>query len=253
MRFRLNLSYCGTHYHGWQRQPNALTVQETLETAIAKLLRVPVEVIGAGRTDTGVHAHYYVAHFDAEEIPIPLTQFVYMLNGVLPHDIAIQQIFPASPDFHARFDAVSRSYEYWIARTKDPFLTERALQLSGGLSLENMRAASALLLEYSDFASFCKTGTDVHTTLCRLTESQWIVQGHLWIYRITADRFLRNMVRAIVGTLLEVGRGKLSLHTFREIIEAKDRGRAGASVQPQGLYLVNIEYAEFKSQMQPSC
>lgn len=242
MRFRLDLSYCGTHYHGWQRQPNALSVQETLEAAIAKILRVPVEVIGAGRTDTGVHARYYVAHFDAEEMPIPLPQFVYMLNGILPHDIAIQQILPASPDFHARFDAISRSYEYWISRSKDPFLTERALQLSGEMSLEDMQAGAALLLEYTDFASFCKTGTDVHTTLCRLTESQWNIQGNLWIYRVTADRFLRNMVRAIVGTLLEVGRGRISLATLREIIEAKDRGRAGASVQPQGLYLADIRY-----------
>ena len=190
MRFRLDLSYCGTHYHGWQRQPNAISIQEILEEAIAKLLRTSVEVVGAGRTDTGVHARYYVAHFDAEEIPSPLPQFVYMLNGVLPHDIAIQQILPTSPDFHARFDAVSRTYEYWIARTKDPFLTERALQISGELSLEKMRAGAALLLEYNDFASFCKTGTDVHTTLCRLTESQWNVRGDLWIYRVTADRFL---------------------------------------------------------------
>lgn len=242
MRFRLDLSYCGTHYHGWQRQPNAISIQEILEEAIAKLLHTSVEVVGAGRTDTGVHARYYVAHFDAEKIPSPLPQFVYMLNGVLPHDIAIQQILPTSPDFHARFDAVSRTYEYWIARTKDPFLTERALQISGELSLEKMRAGAALLLEYNDFASFCKTGTDVHTTLCRLIESQWNVRGDLWIYRVTADRFLRNMVRAIVGTLLGVGREKISLATLREIIEAKDRGRAGASVQPQGLYLVDIEY-----------
>ena len=243
MRYRLELSYRGTLYHGWQRQPNALSVQEILEEAIVKLLRTPIEIVGAGRTDTGVHARYYVAHFDADNIPFSLPQFAYMLNGILPRDIALHQVLPTTPDFHARFDAVSRTYEYWIARTKDPFLVDGAFQFSGDLSLTAMQAGAALLLEYNDFASFCKTGTDVHTTLCRLIESQWSVCEHVWIYRVTADRFLRNMVRALVGTLIDLGRGKISLEEFRTIIEAKDRGRAGASAQPQGLYLVDVKYA----------
>ncbi len=242
MRYRLTLSYCGTRYHGWQRQPNAVSVQEILEKSISQLLRTPVEVIGAGRTDTGVHARYYVAHFDAPELPFPLTHFVYMLNGILPHDVAVLEILPASPTFHARFDALSRTYEYWLSRVKDPFLIDRAMQYTGNLSLEAMQTGAAALLKYKDFAAFCKTGTDVHTTLCHLTESHWIVHDDVWIYRVTADRFLRNMVRALVGTLLDLGREKISLTHFRQIIESKDRGQAGASAPPQGLYLVNVEY-----------
>lgn len=244
MRYRLELSYRGTSYHGWQRQPNAVSVQEIIEGALTKLLRSPIEIVGAGRTDTGVHARHYVAHFDANMLPYSREHLVYMLNGILPHDIAIHSILPTTPDFHSRFDAVSRTYEYWIARNKDPFLIDGAFLFSGALSLDAMQTGAALLLQYKDFASFCKSGTDASTTLCYLTESQWSVREQVWVYRVTADRFLRNMVRAMVGTLIDLGRGKITLDEFRTIIEAKDRGRAGASAPPQGLYLVEVNYAD---------
>ena len=245
MRYRIDLSYCGTNYHGWQRQPNALTVQETLEKALKQILRTAVELVGAGRTDTGVHAKHYVAHFDASQISLPLQEVVYMLNGILPSDIAVYALSETYPTFHARFDAQTRSYEYWIVRRKDPFLLNAAYLYTAPLDLELMQRGAQVLLEYSDFASFCKTGSDVQTTLCKLIQSEWICceEEYLLIYRITADRFLRNMVRAIVGTLLDLGRGKLTLEGFRDIIESRDRRRAGASAQPQGLYLVSVQYS----------
>ncbi len=244
MRYRIDLGYCGTNYHGWQRQPNALTVQETLEKALKQILRTAVELVGAGRTDMGVHAKHYVAHFDAPQISLPLQEVVYMLNDILPSDIAVYALSETYSTFHARFDAQTRSYEYWIARRKDPFLLNAAYLYTAPLDLELMQRGAQVLLEYSDFASFCKTGSDVQTTYCKLSESEWIARDeHLLVYRITADRFLRNMVRAIVGTLLDLGRGKLTLEGFRAIIESRDRRRAGASAQPQGLYLVSVQYS----------
>lgn len=244
MRFRLHLAYHGGAYHGWQRQPNAVTVQEVIERALSQLFQQEIELIGAGRTDTGVHARFYVAHFDATALPIPTERLLYVLNGLLPRDIVLFEIAEASPTFHARFDATRRTYEYLLLRHKDPFLTDEAYLYTAPLDFQRLNEGAHLLTHYEDFASFCKTGTDAHTTICHLFESTWEVKGNLWVYRVAADRFLRNMVRALVGTLLDLGRKRISLNEFQQIIEAKDRGMAGASAPPQGLYLVNVEYPQ---------
>ena len=244
MRYRLCLAYHGAGYHGWQRQPNAVTVQEVLERSLSQLFQQEIEVTGAGRTDTGVHARFYVAHFDATGLPMPVERLLYVLNGILPRDIVIFHIEETASTFHARFDATRRTYEYWLVRRKDPFLSDGALLYTSPLNLSLLQTGASLLLAYEDFASFCKTGTDVHTTFCHLFLSEWEVRDKVWIYRISADRFLRNMVRAIVGTLLDLGRGKITLSQFQEIIESRRRGRAGASAPPQGLYLVDVSYPE---------
>ena len=244
MRFRIHLAYHGGAYHGWQRQPNARTVQEVLEQALSQLFQQNIELIGAGRTDTGVHARFYVAHFDAANLPMPTERLRYVLNGILPRDIVLFEIVEAHPTFHARFDATCRTYEYLLLRAKDPFLADEAYLYTAPLDLPLLQQGASLLTRYDDFASFCKTGTDAHTTICHLFDSTWEVRDNLWIYRIAADRFLRNMVRAIVGTLLDLGRGRLSLNQFQKIIEARNRGVAGASAPPHGLYLVNVEYPQ---------
>lgn len=242
MRYRIELSYMGTAYHGWQRQPNAVTVQQVLEDALATLVHTQIEVVGAGRTDTGVHARYYVAHADMEALQIPETRLVHMLNGILPHDIAVSHFRATLPDFHARFDALNRTYKYYISRVKDPFWYERAMYFPAALNFEAMQRAAKLLLTYNDFAAFCRTGTDVHTTLCQLHTSTWHMQENLLVYTIQADRFLRNMVRAIVGTMLDVGQEHISLDDFCAIIESRDRCHAGASAPACGLYLVDVQY-----------
>ena len=243
-RFFIYLSYKGTAYHGWQIQPNGISVQEVLTKALSTVLRSETEITGAGRTDTGVHARLMVAHFDVgAELPAEF-DLTNKLNSLLPRDIAIQQIIEVQPDAHARFDAVSRRYEYHVVTEKDVFKTEFAARLSDKLDFEDMNRAAAVLLEYRDFTSFSKLHTDVKTNNCVISRAEWTSRNSEWIFTIEADRFLRNMVRAVVGTLFEVGRHRMSVEEFRAVIEAKNRCKAGVSVPAHGLYLVDIQYHE---------
>jgi tRNA pseudouridine38-40 synthase len=242
-RYFIWLSYNGTHYHGWQIQPNGVSVQEKLQDAISLLMRVHTDVIGAGRTDAGVHARTMVAHFDAEEIEQP-ELFLKKLNGVLPNDIAVWDLKKVKPGAHARFDAINRTYEYWVTPEKNPFHLESAARVHSPLDFEAMNQAAAVLPEYIDFTSFSKLHTDVKTNNCTITQAYWAKRGDIWVFTITANRFLRNMVRAIVGTLLKVGRGQLSENDFRAIIESKDRGKAGSSAYAHGLYLTDVAYPD---------
>lgn len=243
-RYFIWLSYKGTAYCGWQIQPGSPTVQQTLNNALTILLREDVETTGAGRTDTGVHASTFVAHFDtaqsAEELNLP--QLTYKLNRILPADIGIQRIEEVMPDMHARFNALSRTYHYFICRHKDPFQTGRSWLMERRLNLEAMQQAADLLMAYEDFESFSKTNTQVKTFLCKVSKAHWEQEGHMLRFEITADRFLRNMVRAIVGTLVDVGLGKISADDFASIIESKDRNQAGYSAPGSGLFLVDIIY-----------
>ncbi len=244
MRYFIQLSYNGKNYHGWQIQQNARSVQEEVEKALSVITREKTEVVGAGRTDTGVHARYYMAHFDTGHLAMSDETTVFKLNCLLPSDIAVQRIFPVSPDAHARFDATFREYQYCISRFKDPFTFEVAERESRALNLPMMNEAAQILLETVDFTSFSKLGSDVKTNNCRVSKAFWEESGYQIIFTIRADRFLRNMVRAIVGTLLEVGLGKLTISDFRSVIEKKNRCDAGASVSAKGLYLVDIGYPE---------
>ena len=242
MRFFITLSFDGTNYHGWQIQPNSDSVQQRLQEALSTLLRQPVEVVGAGRTDTGVHARMMVAHFDWEEL-IDGKQLAYKLNKFLPQDIAVQEVRLVDEEKHARFSATSRTYHYFIHMRKDPFQQAYSWQVPFKLDFEKMNEAAKVLLEYKDFTSFSKVNTDTKTNLCDVKEAFWEeIAPDRWRFTITANRFLRNMVRAIVGTLVEVGRGRLSPEDVRRIIEAKDRCSAGESVPAKGLFLVDIKY-----------
>ena len=242
MRYFITLSYDGAGYHGWQIQPNAPSVQEALQHALSTLLRQDVEVVGAGRTDTGVHARRMVAHFDWLQ-PLDVAQLAYKLNKLLPRDIAVQGVEPVLDSMHARFSAVSRTYHYYLHLHKDPFLQGRSWQMYGPLDFQMMNWAAELLLSYRDFTSFSKLHTDTKTNDCTVTEARWdeLAPGQ-WRFTITANRFLRNMVRAVVGTLVEVGRGRMTLEEFCRVIEQKDRCQAGESVPAHGLYLVDVRY-----------
>ena len=242
-RYFLTLSYDGTAYHGWQTQPGASSVQETIEQALAVILRVPTSIVGAGRTDAGVHASCMVAHFDVSTDLPP--DFLRRLNSLLPKDIAIQQVRLVTDEAHARFSATSRTYHYHIITRKDPFRRDYAHFSYSSLDVGRMNQAAELLLGTHDFTSFSKLHTDVKTNICRVTNAKWVIDdnGHLQ-FTITADRFLRNMVRAVVGTLLEVGRGKLSIEAIEQIMSAKDRCAAGSSVAACGLFLTHITYPE---------
>jgi len=241
MRYFIELSYQGTNYCGWQNQPNATSVQSVIENALSVLLREKTEVVGAGRTDAGVHASYYVAHFDCQN-KIDCEKLVYRLNGFLPHDIAIKKIIEVKPDAHARFDATYRTYHYQISQVKNPFVREFAFYYHFPLDVGKMNEAAALLFNYSDFTSFSKLHTDAKTNICKIYEALWSKQNDLFIFNIKADRFLRNMVRAIVGTLMDVGMNKISIEDFKQIIENKNRCDAGISVPAKGLFLVDIGY-----------
>lgn len=241
MRYFITLSYDGTAYHGWQIQPHSISVQEELHKALSTLLRQPMEVVGAGRTDTGVHARKMVAHFDYGELDCP--QLVYKLNKILPKDIAVQQVEQVSDDMHARFSAKSRTYHYFVHLTKDPFHRAYSWQVYGEPDFDLMNRAAEVLMEYRDFTSFSKLNTDTKTNDCTISEAHWDRVGDgQWCFTISANRFLRNMVRAIVGTLLEVGRGRMTIEQLRQVIEAKDRCRAGDSVPGNALFLVEVEY-----------
>lgn len=243
-RYFICLSYDGTSYHGWQVQPNGLSVQACLQTALSTLSRIPVEVVGAGRTDAGVHAKRMVAHFDSEERLDP-PFMVDKLNRLLPPDIAVQDLREVRADAHARFDALTRTYEYYVCLTRDPFARAYSYRLYRCPDFEKMNEAAACLFQYTDFTSFSKVHTDVKTNNCRITRAEWLkVDEYRWMFVISADRFLRNMVRAIVGTLLEVGAGKCSVEQFKRIIERKDRCAAGTSVPGNALFLSDITYPE---------
>lgn len=240
MRYRIDLSYVGTRYHGWQSQPNATSVQETLEDALGKVLREKISVTGCGRTDTGVHAEYYVAHFDTNaEIDDKTTD---RINGLLPDDISVFSIEHANENFHARFDAKKRSYKYVITQRKNPFLKGFAWYVRNPLDLHGMQEAANRLFDYTDFTSFSKLHTDVKTNNCKIYRAEFEKNGDEIIFHISADRFLRNMVRAIVGTLVEVGKGKITVDDFCKIIEMKNRCEAGQSVPADGLFLTEVEY-----------
>ena len=216
-RYFIYLAYDGTNYHGWQIQPNGISVQECLMKALSTFLRREIEVIGAGRTDAGVHASLMVAHFDSDELL----------------------------DTHARFDATARTYKYYVTTSKYPFNRQYRWRLYNQLNYERMNEAARILFEYNDFTSFSKLHTDVKTNICHITHAEWTQEEDAtWVFTIRADRFLRNMVRAIVGTLIEVGRGKLTVEGFRRIIEQQDRCKAGTSAPGQALFLVNVEYPE---------
>lgn len=244
MRYFIQLSYDGTAYHGWQRQPNGQSVQETLEEALSTLLRQSVEVVGAGRTDAGVHASMMVAHMDSPmELDCP--QLVYKLNKLLPRDIAVHSVWQVDDDMHARFSATSRTYHYFIHTHKNPFLRDRSWLVTFPLDFKHMNEAAQRLFDYEDFTSFSKVNTDTKTNLCHITEARWeeVEQGS-WRFTITANRFLRNMVRAIVGTLVEVGRGRMTVDEFCKVIEQQNRCSAGESVPAHALFLTRVEYPQ---------
>ena len=243
-RYFIYLSFNGARYHGWQIQPNGITVQAELEKALATLLRRETPVTGAGRTDAGVNARLMVAHFDT---PAPLdnpTETADRLNRVLPPDIAVYDIRPVTDEAHSRFDALSRTYKYYLIDHKSPFLETFACRYRGTLDFDRMNEAAEQLYRYTDFTSFSKLHTDVKTNNCRIQQARWEKEGDMWVFTITADRFLRNMVRAIVGTLLEIGRGRMTADGLRRVIEAKDRCKAGVSVPGHALYLVDITYPD---------
>ena len=246
MRYAIELSYDGGAYCGWQRQTDAATVQESLEKALSTLLRQSTEVVGAGRTDTGVSASYYVAHFDSCQ-SVDCDHLKYKLNLILPHDIAVFAIRAVRDDFHARFDAVEREYTYYISQRKNPFRRHSAWQYYVPLDVERMNEAAKALLEWDDFTSFAKLNSNNKTNICDVRYAEWRRDAEdesLLVFTIRADRFLRNMIRALVGTLVDVGRGKLSVEEFRNILHAKDLSLSSSSAPAQGLFLSNVRYNE---------
>ncbi len=243
MRYFVQFSYNGAAYHGWQNQPNAITVQQVLEQSFTTLLKAPIALVGAGRTDTGVHAKEMFAHFEADELT-DIDDLVYRLNAFLPQDIAVKSIVEVTQEAHARFDATERTYEYIVTQNKNPFYFDSAHYVRQPLNVKKMNEAAALLLQYKDFECFSKSNTDVHTYLCDVKKAEWTKKEDLLVFTISADRFLRNMVRAIVGTLLEVGIGKRTLTDVKAVINSKDRRNAGTSVPAKGLYLVQISYPD---------
>ena len=238
MRYFIEFAYKGTAYHGSQVQPNGITVQSVLQDAFFTILRTPVALTFAGRTDAGVHAEQMFAHFDLDDTP-PIAE---RLNRLLPDDIAVRRIIPVADDMHARFSALSRTYEYRIATTKSPFTRDIRTFVPSPLDYEAMNEAARLLLGTHDFASFCKVHTDVKTTVCTITEAYWRQDAEGAVFTVTADRFLRNMVRAVVGTLFEIGRHKCSPDDLSAVIASLSRQAAGQSAPPQGLFLTAVQY-----------
>ncbi len=245
MRYFLHMAYNGSKYFGWQIQPDQPSVQERMEQVLSSLFKERIGVTGAGRTDTGVHASDFYAHFDTD---IPLLQdkamWLYRINSFLPNDIAVYDILAVRPEAHARFDALERTYRYFLSCEKNPFVLDTAYRIYFHADLEAMNHCAEILKEYRDFTSFSKTHTQTKTNICNITHAHWHKEDSLLVFEITANRFLRNMVRSIVGTLIEVGRGKLDENGFRQLIEAKDRCRAGTSVPAHALYLTRITYPE---------
>jgi tRNA pseudouridine38-40 synthase len=241
MRYFFEISYNGTHYHGWQNQKNAVGVQQVVEEALSKLLREEISIVGSGRTDTGVHCVQQFFHADIEK-EFNAKDLVHRLNAFLPKDIAIRNIFPVRHEAHARYDAYERSYQYKITRVKDPLLVGYAYYFFRELDVPTMERASALLLGEHDFECFSKVKTDVNHFICNIKEASWNQKGDVLVFTVTANRFLRGMVRAIVGTLLDVGNGKLTIRQFQEILKSKDRKKAGMNAPPEGLYLTQVKY-----------
>jgi tRNA pseudouridine38-40 synthase len=247
-RYFVRLAYNGTPYHGWQVQPNARSIQQVLNDAFSLIMREEVKLTGCGRTDTGVHAREFYAHFDCDKTftPLELDKLVFKINSYIDPEIAILAITLVSDDLHARFSARTRTYEYHITRRKDPFSKGFAYYHFGKIDIEKMNAGADFLLSVKDFTSFSKVDTDTKTNLCEVYSAKWEQQGDLLVFTISANRFLRNMVRAIVGTLLELGTGKINLKELKEITASKNRSNAGDSVPPWGLFLTKIEYPDLQ-------
>ncbi len=243
MRYFIELSYNGSAYHGWQNQPKAISVQEVLEKALSTLLKTPISIMGAGRTDTGVHASQMFAHFDFND-ELNDTNIIFKLNSFLPKDIAIQHIFKVNDDAHARFNALSRTYLYRITLEKNVFTFNNTFYVKQALDVEKMKEASKILFDYKDFQCFSKTNTDVKTYYCNIMQAEWFFKNNELHFIIKADRFLRNMVRAIVGTMINIGLGKINVEDLHQIIKSKNRSEAGFSVPAHALYLTKIEYPD---------
>lgn len=242
MRYFIFLAYDGTNYHGWQIQPNARSVQGEIQRCLSTILRRETPIVGAGRTDTGVHARRMAAHFDSED-SIDCLQTAFRLNRILPPDISIERIISVDNSLHARFSATSRTYHYYIHTKKCPFNRGYSLETHYNLDFDMMNKAGEYLLSVKDFAAFCKAGSDVKTTLCDVRTAKWVEESPgNWYFEITADRFLRNMVRAVVGTLVDVGRGRLSMEDFKAVVESKKRTEARESMPAHALFLENVEY-----------
>ena len=243
MRYFIEIAYNGKNYFGWQRQPEQISVQQVLEETISTLLRKDIKLTGAGRTDTGVHAKQLFVHFDFDEIE-NFDEFIFRMNSFLPKDISVKNIFKVTEDAHARFDAIEREYEYLISLEKDPFLQDFAFQINNKPALDLMNQAAEMLLTHRDFQCFSRSKTDVKTYNCTIVKAFWKATDNKLIFTIAADRFLRNMVRAIVGTLLDVGYGKTTLEDFKAILKSKSREEAGASAPAHGLYLTKVVYPD---------
>lgn len=241
MRYFIELSYNGRAYHGWQNQPNAISVQEVLEEALSTLLKEKIAIVGAGRTDSGVHAKQMYAHFNTVN-KFSIEKLIYKLNSFLPYDIAVQDVFIVNDEAHARFDAISREYKYKISLFKNVFSINNSYYFKQELDVNKMNEAAKILFEYDDFECFSKSNTDVKTYNCKILKAEWIYESNDLVFTIKADRFLRNMVRAIVGTLINAGIGKINVDQLHDIIKSKNRSQAGASVPGHALYLEKIEY-----------
>jgi len=244
MRYFIKLTYKGTKFHGWQYQPNAITIQEELEKVFSLILKDKIKIIGAGRTDAGVHAINYIAHFDVNDVISNISKFIYKINSFLHADIVVHEIFKVKDDIHSRFAPISRTYEYRLYSEKNPFLKDTSYYVRFKLDYELMNKAAKYLFDYKDFTSFSKLHTDTKTNNCKIIKAEWERRGEQMIFTIEADRFLRNMVRAIVGTLLEIGKFRLDIEDFKKVIESKDRAKAGVSVPAHALFLTNIKYPE---------
>lgn len=241
LRYFLEFAYKGTNYHGWQYQPNAVTVQETLNMALSTLLKSDIDLVGAGRTDTGVHARQMFAHFDVDET-IDVLPFIFKANSFLPKDIAILNLHEVHHEAHARFDATKRTYHYHIHQQKNVFESDDSWYYHQNLDIQKMNEACELLIQHTDFECFSKVNTDVNTFNCTIQKAIWTKSSDTIVFEISADRFLRNMVRAIVGTMINIGIGKISIIDFQHIIDSKDRNKAGFSAPAHGLYLTEVKY-----------
>ena len=242
MRYFIEISYLGTNYHGWQSQPDAITIQEITENCLSKILNNPVKLVAAGRTDAGVHAKQMYAHFDSDMKINDIKSFEHKVNSFLPKDIVVRKLIFVNDNAHARFDALYREYEYHISLKKNPFVIDKAYFFKKSLDIKKMNKCCNIMLQYTNFKSFSKSKTDVKTYDCKIYEAKWMLNENSLIFKIKADRFLRNMVRAIVGTLIEIGLGKITEKEFKLIIEKKDRQLAGFSVPAHALFLKNIDY-----------
>ena len=240
-RYFLDISYKGTNYHGWQKQKNANSVQQEIEKGLSTMFQSKVGIMGSGRTDTGVHARQQIAHFDSS-VQLDVSNLVFKLNRILPNDIVVKAALHVHSEAHARFDANLRSYQYFIHQNRDPFKEGVSYYFSKPLDIEKMNRASKMLIGEQDFQSFSKVKTEVNNFICNIKTAEWILQNDSLVFCVTANRFLRGMIRALVGTLLEVGQEKMSIEEFQEVIKIKDRTKAGRAVPAEGLFLTNVEY-----------